>query len=121
MDRWLPRALITYGQSNADLSLVVLILLLIALRRVERPVLRVRTFRSSRRRNCNTPGMTTLAGWATEAPGWPGGGRHCAQVSALLAAILAARAAERAVARSSGTAAPVPRYISSGVWPLNAE
>ena len=46
---------------------------------------------------------------------------HVAQRRARFASIRSRRAKERWRARSSGTLAPLPKYISSGVWPWNAE
>jgi hypothetical protein len=40
---------------------------------------------------------------------------------ARFASSLAARASVRAASSRSGIASPFPKYISSGVWPLNAE
>lgn len=64
----------------------------------------------------------------TDTPPAPGSGSAAAasyaQVAhrrARLASKRACRAAARLRASSSGTAAPVPKYISSGVWPWNAE
>jgi hypothetical protein len=67
-------------------------------------------------------------------PGPEGGGRsafhghatasidgHVAQAADRLALTRARRAAAARDARSAGTASPVPKYISSGVCPRNAE
>ena len=49
------------------------------------------------------------------------GQAQTAQLRARFAVMRASRAACRASASSSGTASPVPKYISSGVWPRKAE
>ena len=46
---------------------------------------------------------------------------HVPQAADRLASTRARRAAAARDLRSAGTASPVPKYISSGVWPRNAE
>src|SRR5215510_13521358 len=46
---------------------------------------------------------------------------HVRQHADRLASTRARRAAAARDVRSAGTASPVPKYISSGVWPRNAE
>ena len=46
---------------------------------------------------------------------------HVSQVTDRLACRRARRAASARAASSAGIASPVPKYISSGVWPRNAE
>jgi len=48
-------------------------------------------------------------------------GSHVMQDRARFTSILSARASFLAASSSSGISPPVPKYISSGVWPLNAE
>src|SRR6516164_10314557 len=45
---------------------------------------------------------------------------HVPQAADRLASTRARRAVAAPDARSAGTASPVPKYISSGVWPRNA-
>src|ERR1019366_318136 len=53
--------------------------------------------------------------------GSPGGGAHRWQETARFTASRRPRALPRATTSSSGRFLAVPRYISSGVWPANAE
>ena len=46
---------------------------------------------------------------------------HSAQTVDRLSSTRAVRATVAPARKSAGTASPVPRYISSGVWPRNAE
>src|SRR5437016_9033347 len=46
---------------------------------------------------------------------------HLSHAAARFAATRVRRAAAARDVRSAGTASPVPKYISSGVWPRNAE
>jgi len=48
-------------------------------------------------------------------------GAHLEQVTARFAANLACLATMRASLSWFGMSFPLPKYISSGVWPLNAE
>ncbi len=46
---------------------------------------------------------------------------HTPHTDDRFAFIRSSRAITRAAASSAGTARPVPKYISSGVWPSNAQ
>ena len=58
---------------------------------------------------------------AVLAGGWSGGGPQASHWSFRLVAMRASIARSWAAFRFSGTGAPVPKYILSGVCPLNAE
>jgi Epoxide hydrolase N terminus len=66
--------------------------------------------------NCNSEEITGLAGSGGEIGGEKSGGQARQWRERFLSS-RASRARRRATVRCSGMAAPVPKYISSGVWP----